>query len=177
MQGSGALSNLIDVQTVLAWELLEQMPAPPSMTREQFLKASAPIRLDAFEDYIRGIMAADHQQKVRYFRNALKLNPNYTPAMMQLGKTYYDNHEYESASLWFSRIPKDDPAAGEAIFLLGMSEFYRGSFEKAFAAFNLLSTRLPLTEVYNNMGVVEARRGHHAAAVEYFFESGDCRPE
>ena len=176
VQSSSALRNLIDVQTVLAWELLEQMPVPPSMTREQFLKASAPIRLDAFENYIRGIMAADHQQKVRYFRTALKLNPNYTLAMMQLGKTYYDNHEYESASLWFSRIPKDDPAAGEAIFLLGMSEFYRGSFEKAFAAFNLLSTRLPLTEVYNNLGVVEARRGHRAAAVEYFSKAVTADP-
>jgi tetratricopeptide (TPR) repeat protein len=65
-------------------------------------------------------------------------------------------------------VPKDYVAAGEASFLLGMSEFYRGNFEKAFSAFNSLSARLPLTEVYNNMGVVEARRGLRAAAVEYF---------
>ena len=71
---------------MLAWELLEQMPAPPSMTREQFLKASPPIRLDAFENYIRGIMAPDHQQKMRYFRNALKLNPSYSPAMTAIGQ-------------------------------------------------------------------------------------------
>ena len=176
VQSSGALANLIDVQTVLAWELLEQMPLPPPMTREQFLKTSAPIRLDAFENYIRGVIATDHQQKVRYFHNALKLNPNYTLAMMQLGKTYFDNRDYESASLWFSRIPKDDPAAGEAAFLLGMSEFYRGSFEKAFNAFNLLSTRLPLTEVFNNMGVAESRRGHRAAAVEYFSKAVTADP-
>ncbi len=59
--------------------------------------------------------------------------------MLQLGKTYYGDHEYESAAAWFARIPKDDPAAGEANFLLGMSEFYRGSFEKAFTAFNYLA--------------------------------------
>ena len=35
VQSSGPLANLIDVQTVLAWELLEQMPAPPSVTRER----------------------------------------------------------------------------------------------------------------------------------------------
>jgi Tfp pilus assembly protein PilF/TolB-like protein len=176
VQSSGALSDLIDVQTVLAWELLEQMPPAPSMTREQFLKASAPIRLDAFENYIRGITATDHQQKVRYFHNALKLNPGYTLAMMQLGKTCYDAHEYESASLWFGRVPKDDPAAGEANFLLGMSELYRGNFEKAFNAFNSLAARLPLTEVYNNMGVVEARRGRRAAAVGYFSKAVDADP-
>jgi tetratricopeptide (TPR) repeat protein len=175
-QSSGALTNLIDVQTVLAWELLEKLPARPATTREEFLKASPPIRLDAFESYIRGVMAAGHQQKVRYFHNALKLNPGYTLAMIQLGKTYYDAHEYESAALWFGRVPKDDSAAGEASFLLGMSEFYRGNFEKAFSAFNSLSARLPLTEVYNNMGVVEARRGRRAAAVEYFSKAVNADP-
>ncbi len=176
VQSSGPLANLIDVQTVLAWELLEQMPAPPSVTREEFLKGSPPIRLDAFESYIRGITATSQQQKVGYFHKALKLNPGYTAAIVQLGRTYYDAHEYESAALWFARVPKDDPAAGEASFLLGLSEFYRGNFEKAFSAFNSLSARLPLTEVYNNMGVVEARRGRRAAAVEYFSKALNADP-
>ncbi len=152
------------------------MVPPPAITREQFLKTSAPIRLDAFENYIRGILATDQQQKIRYLRNAVKLNPSYTLAMFQLGKTYYGNHEYESAAAWFSRIPKDDPVAGEANFLLGMSEFYRASFEKAFSAFNYLATRLPLTEVYNNLGVVNARRGRRASAVEYFSKAVSADP-
>ncbi len=173
---SGALTNLIDLQTMLAWQLLQQMPAPPQVTRDQFLKASPPIRLDAFENYIRGVLATSHLQKVHYFHDALKLNPSYTLAMLQLGKTYYDNHEYESASVWFSRVPKTDPAAGEANFLLGMSEFYRGNFDKAFAAFSYLSTRLPLTEVYNNLGVVEARRGRRGPAVEYFSKASNADP-
>ncbi|MDR3747367.1 MAG: tetratricopeptide repeat protein [Acidobacteriota bacterium] len=176
VQSSGPLTNLIDLQTLLAWELLEQMPTPPPVSREQFLKTSSPIRLDAFENYIRGITATDHSQKARYFRTALKLNPSYTQAMLQLGKTYYDNHEYELASSWFSRVPKDDPAAGDANFLLGMSEYYRGSFDKSFAAFNYLASRLPLTEVYNNLGVVEDRRGHHSSAVEYLSKAVNADP-
>jgi Tfp pilus assembly protein PilF/TolB-like protein len=173
---SGPLTNLIDLQTSLAWELLQQMPVHPPTTRDQFLKASPPIRLDAFENYVRGILATSHQQKVHYFRDAVKLNPNYTLAMLQLGKAYYDNHEYESASAWLSRVPKTDPGAGQANFLLGISEFYRGNFDKSFAAFNFLVTRLPLTEVYNNLGVVEARRGHRGAAVEYFAKAVNADP-
>ncbi len=134
---SGALTNLIDLQTTLAWELLQQIAPPPAITRDQFLKASTPIRLDAFENYIRGVLATDQQQKIRYLRNAVKLNPNYTLAMLQLGKTYYNNHEYESAAAWFTRIPKDDPVAGEANFLLGMSEFYRGKFREGVYRFQL----------------------------------------
>jgi Flp pilus assembly protein TadD/TolB-like protein len=176
VESGGPLTELINLQTALAWQLLQQLPSQPAITREQFLKASPPIRLDAFENYVRGILATNHQQKVHYLHDAVKLNPNYTLAMLQLGKTYFDSHEYESASAWFARIPKNDPAAGEANFLLGMSEFYRGNFDKAYAAFNFLLVRLPLTEVYNNLGVVEARRGHRAQAVEYFTKAVNADP-
>lgn len=177
VESSGELSNLIDLQTMLAWELLQQTPVHPSVTREQFLKASPPIRLDAFENYVRGILTTSHQQKVHYFRDAIKLNPNYTMAMLQLGKTYFDNHEYESAAAWLARVPKSSPVAGEANFLLGMSEFYRGNFDKAYAAFTYLASLLPLTEVYNNIGVIEARRGHQASAVGYFAKAVAADPK
>jgi tetratricopeptide (TPR) repeat protein len=176
VESSGPLANLIDLQTTLAWEVLQQMPGHSAITRDQFLKAVPPVRLDAFENYIRGTMATSYQQRVHYFHEALKLNPNYTTAMLQLGKTYFDNHEYESASVWFARVPKTDSAVGEASFLLGLSEFYRGNFDKAFAAFNYLLTRVPLTELYNNMGVVEARRGRRASAVEYFSKAVNADP-
>ena len=167
VQSTGPLTGLIDVQTDLAWQLLNQLPSP-GITHAQFLQTAKPLRLDALENYVRGIVATNRQQKVRYFREAIRLNPGYTLAMLQLGRLYFDGHEYESAVLWLGRIPKDDPMAGEATFLLGMAEFYRGNYDKAYAAFSFLATRLPLTEVYNNLGVVEARRGRRSASIENF---------
>jgi Tfp pilus assembly protein PilF/TolB-like protein len=175
-ESSGPLANLIELQTALGWQLLQQMPVHPAGTREQFVSSFPPVRLDAFEDYVRGILAGPYQQRIHYLHEAVKLTPGYVAAMMELGKTYFDNRDYESASLWFSRIPKTDPAAGEANFLLGMAEFYRGNFDKSFAAFNYLSTRVPLTELFNNMGVVEARRGRRAPAVEYFSKAVNADP-
>ena len=177
VESSGPLTDLINLQTLLAWELLQQLPARPALTREQFLQQSPPIRLDAFENYVRGILATDHQQRIHYLHEAVKLDPNYTMAMLQLGKTYFSNREYESASAWFARIPKGDAVSRQANFLLGMSEFYRGNYDKSFAAFKYLSTQIPLTEVYNNLGVVEARRGHRAAAVEYFSKAVTADPD
>src|SRR6185312_13003144 len=168
VQSSGPLTSLIDVQTDLAWQLLNQLPVPPAVTRQQFLTASKPIRLDAFENYIRGVLVTSRPRKIKHFREAIRLNPNYTLAMLQLGRLYYDGHEYESATLWLAKIPKDDPIAGEANFLLGMAEFYRGNYDKAYVAFSFLAARLPLTEVYNNLGVVDGRRGRRAAAIESF---------
>lgn len=176
VQSQGPLTSLIDIQTDLAWQLLQQIPPGTTVPREEFVKSFKTIRLDAFENYIRGTLTTNRQQKIRYFRDAIRLNPAYTLAMLQLGKVYYDVHEYESAVFWLSKVPKDDIVAGEANFLLGMSEFYRGNYEKAYTAFAFVAARLPLTEVHNNLGVVEGHRGHRSASLEYFNKAVSADP-
>jgi tetratricopeptide (TPR) repeat protein len=176
VQSNGPLADFVSLQTALAWQLTRLMPEPPQVSQQQFLHGSSPIRLDAFENYIRGISATNSQQKIRYFKDAVRLNPGYTAAILQLGRVYYGNHEYEQAVVWLTKVPKDDPAGGEAMFLLGMSEYYRGNLDRAYAAFSYLVTRVPLTEVYNNLGVVDARRGRRAAAVEYFSKAAAADP-
>ena len=177
VQSSGALADFVDLQTSLAWELLRQMPNPPQVARQQFIKTATPIPLNSFENYIRGVTSTSRQLKIRYFKEAIRLNPSYALAELQLGKVYYDNHEYEQAATWLGKIPKDDRSSGEATFLLGMSEYYRGSLDRAYVAFSSLATRLPLTEVYNNLGVVDARRGRRSAAVEYFSKAVTADPK
>jgi tetratricopeptide (TPR) repeat protein len=176
IQSRGPLAEFIDLQTAVAWQLLHEMPNPAPGTQQQFVKTALPIRLDAFENYVRGVVTTSRQSKIHYFKEALRLNPSYAVASLELGKVYYDSHDYEQAAVWLNKVPKDDPSAGEATFLLGMSEYYRGNLDRAYAAFNSLVTRLPLTEVYNNLGVVEARRGKHAAAEEYFAKAVAADP-
>lgn len=167
MSSDGPLPNLIEVQSGLAWQVLQKV-APGSVGgREEFVRSGEPIRLDAFENYIRGIVATSRQDRIRYLREALRLKPQYTRAMLALGRTYFNVREYQSAASWFARIPKTNPSAGEANFYLGLASFYSGDFDKADAAFRFVITRLPLTEVYNNLGVVASRRGRRNN-IEYF---------
>jgi tetratricopeptide (TPR) repeat protein len=156
---SGTLVKLIDVQSALAWDLLRLIHPELLPSRDQFMTAAPAIRLDAFENYVRGVVASDRPLKIKHFREAIRLNPDYTLALLQLGRTYFDGREYEQAASWFARIPRGDPAAREAGFYLGLSAYYLGDFAKAEEAFNYVAARLPLTEVYNNLGVVAGRRG------------------
>lgn len=164
MQSSGPLINLIEVQSALAWNLLKSMRPQTQGSQEQFVRAFQPIRLDAFENYIRGVVATDRQEKIKRFREAIRLNPQYTLAMLQLGRIYYNNREYESAAQWLARIPVSESVAGEANFLLGMSYYYLGNFDRAAAAFKVTESKIPLTEVYNNLGAAEGRRGRKEAS-------------
>jgi len=164
---SGPLPSLIAIQTALAWDALRAIDPGYGGARNEFLAEAPPVRLDAFENYIRGITATTQEEKIHKFREALRLNPDYVQAMVQLGDAYFADHDYAAAAGWYSRVPRADPEAREASFYAGLAYYYTGDLEKAESAFSYLASLFPLTEVYNNLGVVEARRGKRTAA-DYF---------
>ena len=172
---SDPLPNLIEAQTALAWQVVKAIAPSAAGSREDFVRRAAPIRLDAFENYIRGVIATERTEKIKRLREAIRIKPDYSEAIFALGRTYYDNREYEPAASWLERVPKTDALAGEANFLLGLSEYYNGDLEHADAAFRFLESRLPLTEVENNLGVVAARRGRRNA-VEFFQKAVQADP-
>jgi Tfp pilus assembly protein PilF/TolB-like protein len=172
---SGPLLNLIEIQSALAWDLLRLTQPALLTSKQQFLAASPAIRLDAFENYVRGVTASSRALRLKHFREAVRLNPSYTRAILELARAYYDGRDYEQAASWFARIPKTDPLAREASFYLGLSAYYLNDFARAQDAFTFLASRLPLTEVYNNLGVVAGRRGQ-AAALDYFRKAVNIDP-
>lgn len=165
---TGALPELIGLQTALAWDLMAALGADAALTRQgvsraQFVAQFPAVRLDALENYMRAVSASGATQKIRYFREALRLDPGHSLAMLELARTYYGLRQYDQAALWFSKVPADSSGSNEARFFQGLSLFYSGQHEKAEAAFRALAARLPLTEVYNNLGVAAARRGDKRA--------------
>lgn len=160
---SGPLNGLIDIQTALAWDVLNDLKLSKDVSKSQFLSQFAPMRLDALENYVRGMLATNTQEKIKRFQETLRLEPRHTLAMLQLGKTCFSARSYEPAVMWLSKIPGTDANSNEAQFFLGLAAFYAGQMDKAENAFRSLSTKLPLTEVFNNLGVVAARRGEKRA--------------
>ncbi|MFI5089829.1 MAG: tetratricopeptide repeat protein [Terriglobales bacterium] len=167
---SGSLPSLIQIETLLALDLMHLLAPTRATTRGEFLSAQPAPRLDAFENYMRGLVATSRQEKIARFRDAVRLDPTYSRAIFQLGKTLYEGREYAPAAAWLERIPPSDLLAREASFYLGICEFYLGHYEKAQNAFDFVAARLPLIEVYNNLGVVAGRRGQKSASAIHYFE-------
>jgi tetratricopeptide (TPR) repeat protein len=160
---TGGLAQLVQIQDATAWDLLHDAQADLVPDKNTYLGAQTPVRLDALENYVRGSLAGDRAAKIKYFKDAVRISPDYSQAAFQLAKTYFDNKEYEQAAPWFAKVPRSTPLAGEANFFLGMAYYYTGNFEKAEEAFSFVAAHVPLIEVYNNLGVVAGRRGKKSA--------------
>jgi Flp pilus assembly protein TadD/TolB-like protein len=173
---TGPLTELLDIQTRLAWDILRIVRPDLSTSKQVFVSSAPAIRLDAFENYVRGIIAPNAQEQIRRYREAVRLNPTYTEALLQLGKALYRDHQYGEAISFLARVPQGTSEAREANFYLGLAAYYAGDFARAETAFSFVATRMPLSEVYNNLGVVASRRGEKSSS-EAFQKAVDADPE
>jgi Tfp pilus assembly protein PilF/TolB-like protein len=169
LEVSGDLTELVDLQTRLAWRLLATHD--PDFTvgnEEDFLRRFHDIRLDAFENYIRGLVASDNASRLHFFTESERLDPSDHRAAFALGRFYFEQKDYANSAKWLGKIEESDSDYNESLFLSAVDEFFLGREQVAEKEFETLVKVLPLDEVANNLGVLEARRGHYPEALANF---------
>ncbi len=169
IQESGALSDMIKIQTRLAWRLLATHSQDFTVgTEEDFARRFPPLRLDALENYTRGLLASDGKTKVQFLTAADRLSPNDHRAALALGQYYFKQKDYANSVRWLSKLNAQDSEYHTALFLSGIDDFFLGHDKEAENDFRTLSQQIPLNEVWNNLGVLEARRADYQDALASF---------
>jgi tetratricopeptide (TPR) repeat protein len=153
------LPHLLDILNSVAWKITKQLDPSYPVAEQTFVAADSDLRVEAFENYVRGITDESAGDRIRHLREAVRLSPAFYPALLALGRAYFSNQNFELAATTLGRLPKDYPNALEADFYRGLAFFYTGKYMEAEDAFAFDTTRLPLPEVVNNQGVAAARRG------------------
>src|SRR5271156_2498894 len=159
IQEEADMPHLLDVLNSLAWGLAKQLDPQFAVARNTFVAAGAGLRVDAFENYIRGLVESDPAEQIRHLKESVRLDPGFSPALLALGKAYFANQQFDLAATTLGRLPLNDPNAREADFDRGLAYFYIGSYIKAEDAFAFVNRQLPLPEVVNNQGEAASRRG------------------
>lgn len=159
------LDTLLDTVNKLAWETTRQLDPSYAVAEQTFLAADGHLQVNAFENYIRGLVEEKPEEGIRRLQDAIRLDPEFVPAWLALGRRYFADQDYEQAASTLGHLPKDNANALEADFYRGLSFFYTGNYLKAEDAFAFVSMRLPLPEVVNNQGVAASRRGKDAVAL------------
>jgi len=153
----GALEDLAALQNHLAWQVLERLQPQDASSEAEFRNRHPVVRVDAIENYIRGLLAANPDVQHRFLTQAALLDPHYSQPVFQLGRLLFKRKEYKTAADWFQKVPSADVHYREASFFLGICRYYTGDFTAAQTAFESVARVVPLNEVYNNLGAAESR--------------------
>ncbi len=105
----GALEDLAALQRHLAWQTLEFVIPATAPSETEFVRMHPAVRVDAIENYIRGLLGVLHfEEKHRFFTQAVRLDPSYSQPYFQLGKLHLQRKEYKLASEWLLKLPSGD---------------------------------------------------------------------
>jgi tetratricopeptide (TPR) repeat protein len=164
---TGSLENLSQMETKLAWMLLRQLAPESAPSEDAFFHDRAPVRVDAMESYVRGLMATSEDQKVKLFTQAAHLDEHFSQPDFQLGRWLFAKKDYKTAEPWLSKVTKSDSHFLEAAFLRGICKYHEGDFEGAADQFKMVANEVPLNEVYNNLGAALSRKNDPAAGENF----------
>ena len=164
LEDSAELPRLFDVENAIAWKVARQIDPQLKIAEQTFLAAGG-VKLSSFESYIRGISAPNPQERIKRLEAAVQETPNYSAALLALGKAQYAQLDYEHAAATLAKVPLDDRLALEANFYLGLARFNLAKYADAESAFTFVAGRLPLPEVVNNQGVAATRQGQDGVAL------------
>ena len=189
---TGLMQDLLRSQARLTWQIWcavdrANCPAPEANQDETSFSDPPPtLRLDALENFIRGMTAATDEERSRLLREASRLEPAWDRPPYELGLMYFERRDCELALPWLSRVPPNRPEGPDASFDTGVCHLQRNDNARAEVAFSGLlersrnaetKQRLPeFPEVRNNLGVARLRQGKWNEAANEFERASDLDP-
>jgi tetratricopeptide (TPR) repeat protein len=116
-----------------------------------------PVR--AFENYIKGLLAETPATALNYLNAALQAYPSFDRPRLAIWEVYTDQGEHERALAAVKAVPMSARFGRRAAFLAGLSHLAMKRLDEAFQIYSALLKERPTAAVYNNLGIVQLRRG------------------
>ncbi|MCU1260994.1 MAG: repeat-containing protein [Bryobacterales bacterium] len=157
-QQTGPLEDLSLLETRLAWSFVHVLAPKSSVTEQEFLRVRPPVRIDAVELYMRGLMSASLDQKQRLLTQAATLDERFSQPAFQLGRIYWEKKDYKQALHWLERVTRADSHYLEGLYIIGLCHYNQGDYFEAIKQFKAVAAEMPLNEVFNDLGAAQSRK-------------------
>ncbi len=174
IQEKGPLADLMEIQARAGWHVMRFADPFYPINQPAYVQKLPRRRLDAFEQYVRGLLASE-PARLRYLREAARLEPEWPSPAFALGEAYYAARNCEPALQWFTRIAPESERGLEAGFYAGVCHLLGNDparAEAAFAAVVAAYTRerngAGSHEALNNLAIAESRQGKWPEAAEHW---------
>ena len=193
MTQTSDMQGLLRAHARLSWQILCSID-PRNCLQEganrdesSFSEPPPSLRLDALENFVRGLTGPDDEARPRLLREAARLEPAWDRPPFELGQIYFGKRDCESALPWLSRVPPNRPDGAEASFDTGVCHLLRNDAARADAAFSGLIDRARSTdsrdqlpefpEVHDDLGVSRLRLGNWNEAAAEFERAATLNPD
>lgn len=168
MTEQAPLGDLFRIFDRLVIRLFPVLIAPPAHDE----KSHAP--LPVFENYIKGLIAETGAGQVKFLQAAIDSYPGYDAARLALWQVYAAQGDHARALAAALAVPETSPAFRRARFLAALSQLQLEQYDQALATLRPLAVERPAPTIFNNLGVVQLRRGasgQGGTASYYFHEA------
>ncbi len=177
----GDLLELQKLQGDIAYEVLSRHNPAHPFSRDQLVAQATLAPIGAYENYIKGTLTRDRDARVGFLERAIKefsdrTSQKYMPAIFELGRVYYDVGEYKEAVKQLEAVDERDQRHDEAQFYLSVAQDALGQTDKALATLQSLAPRLPLYEVYNNVGALMIKKKKYTEALDHLKPAAEAAP-
>jgi tetratricopeptide (TPR) repeat protein len=177
----GPLIDLQKLQGELAYEILTQRNSSSPYSREKLIADATLAPVGAFENFIKATLTRDQQARIGFLERAIKEvadknKTKYIAAIFELGRIQYEAGDYKAALEQLTQIGDQDPRYDEAQFYVAVAQDALGQTDKSLAAHQKLAERLPLFEVYNNIGALFIKQKQYLPAINHLKPAVDAMP-
>ena len=135
--------------------------------------------LDAFENYIKGLVAESPAAQASFLETAIQQFSTYDRARLALWAVRNEQGDDAAALAAARGVASGSRLERRAKFLAAVSLLELGRHDEAFEAFTALLGDAAVPAIYNNIGVVQLRRGatpQVGSATYYLTKAADADP-
>lgn len=145
--------------------------------------------LDAFENYVKGLIAESAAAQATFLETAIRQFAGYDRAYVALWDVRTEQEDHAAALAAARAVPATARRARRAKFLAGVSLMHLKRLDEAFDTFKGLVDNAPVplpgsgakpgAAVFNNLGVIQLRRGstpQTGTATYYLTQAADADP-
>jgi tetratricopeptide (TPR) repeat protein len=133
----------------------------------------------AFEQLVKGLVSVSPKTQVTFFEKALSLEPGFDRAKLALSRAHAELGEWARARDLALQVNAQSVFGDRALFEAAVAEIQSRQYDAAFDRLVALAERTRAPETYNNLGVVQLRRGTTAQqgkATYYFNKAVEVDP-
>jgi tetratricopeptide (TPR) repeat protein/TolB-like protein len=139
--------------------------------------------LNAFEPYIKGLVAEQPSTQIKFLQAALMAYPAYDRPRLALWEAYTEQGDHAKALTTIQGVPTTSRFTRQARFRAALSLIELKRLDDAFTALKALLDEQPSAPVFNTLGVVQLRRGAAAVtpqsgkATYFFTKASEADPD